>query len=500
VGLKRRLFVTGQLARESLQTTLEALAPPFDWRVEALRIKVAALMTTDYLRHTLPRPDAGVVYLPGLCQADTAALEKTFGARFEKGPADLRDLPAHFGAPVEAYRPDGPHDLEILAEINDVWRLEDAAILAAAERYRVAGADLIDLGCSPEHPVRDLGRIVRLLRDRGFRVSVDTFDEREALAGDAAGAEMVLSLDGRNLHLAGRLRNAVPVVIPDTGGGLPSLLRNIEGARRTGAKRVIADAVLDPIHFGFAESLGRFVEARRALPDVPLLMGVGNLTELTAADSAGVNAVLLGVMSEIGVQYALTTEVAAWARGSVRELDCGRRLMHHARARKLLPKGFDGRLVTTRDTRVTRPTEAELRALQARLTDRNFRIDTDGEAVYIFNSDRFLRTEDIRDVFPHLGVDDDASHAFYLGRELTKADIARRLGKKYIQGESLHWGYLSWAEAPGHGHASRPVRGRRTGARNPGARGQGSRGQKARGQGSRGPAARDHAARERGTR
>jgi hypothetical protein len=27
-----------------------------------------------------------------------------------------------------------------------------------------------------------------------------------------------------------------------------------------------------------------------------------------------------------------------------------------------------------------------------------------------------------------------------------KADIARRLGKKYIQGEPLDWGYLSWTE------------------------------------------------------
>lgn len=464
MGLSRRVLVTGQLARESLQATVAALPPSSEWRIEALRIKVAALMTTDYLRATLPKVEADVVYLPGLCQADTRVLEQEFGVRFEKGPADLRDLPAFFGAPVEGYQPDGPHDLTILAEINDVWRLDDAAVLAAAERYRAAGADIIDLGCSPEHPVRDLGRIVGLLRDRGFRVSVDTFDEGEALAGDAAGAELLLSLDGRNLHLAGRLRNAIPVVIPDAGEGLPSLLRNVEAARRAGSRQVIADAVLDPIHFGFADSLTRFVEARRALPDVPMLMGVGNLTELTAADSAGVNAVLLGVMSEIGVRYALTTEVAAWARGSVRELDCGRRMMHHARARRMLPKGFDGRLVTARDTRVTRPTEAELRALQARLTDRNFRIETDGEAIYVFNNDCFVKATEVRAIFPRLDVGDDTAHAFYLGRELMKADIARRLGKKYIQGEPLHWGYLTWAEEDSGGHARRPRRASQRGA------------------------------------
>ncbi len=443
-GRAPRTFVTGQLAREALQRILAELKPDFPWRIETLRIKVAALMTTDYLKTTLSRPDGGMVYLPGLCQADPAALGETFGVPFEKGPKDLRDLPEFFGGSPVHYDPDGEHALTILAEINDVHTLNDEAILTAAGRYRLAGADVIDLGCSPEHPVKDLGRIVRLLRDRGYRVSIDTFNENEALSGDEAGAEFLLSLDSRNMHLAGRLR-AVPVVIPDHGEGVPSLIRNVREARDRGVAGPIADAVLDPIHFGFAESIHRFCEARRALPDCAFLMGVGNLTELTSADATGVNALLLGIMSELDIGFALTTEVAPWALGSVRELDCGRRMMYHARGRGQLPKGFDGRLVTTRDVRLTRPTEGELRALQERVTDRNFRIETDGDAIFVFNSERFEKDDNIRDLFPRLGVD-DPGHAFYLGRELMKADIARRLGKKYIQGEPLHWGYLTYTE------------------------------------------------------
>jgi dihydropteroate synthase-like protein len=440
----RRVFITGQLAKEALHRALSDLRPDFQWRVEALRIKVAALMTTDYLKSTLPSLDCSRVCLPGLCQADTKALEATFGVPFDKGPKDLRDLPEYFGDPPLPYDPDGGHALTLLAEINDVHALSDEAILRVAERHRSAGADVIDLGCSPEHPVKNLGRIVRLLRDRGFRVSVDTFNEEEALSGDAAGAEFLLSLNSQNMHLAGRL-NAVPIVISEHGEGVPSLLRNVQEARDRGAERVIADAVLDPIHFGFSASIRRFCEAREALPDIDFLMGVGNLTELTAADSAGVNALLLGVMSELDIRYALTTEVAPWALGSVRELDCGRCIMQHARHRGLLPKGFDARLVTTRDVRLTRPIESELRDMQGRLTDRNFRIETDGEAIFVFNKDLFEKDGNIRDLFPRLQVD-DPGHAFYLGRELMKADLARRLGKKYIQGESLHWGYLTYTE------------------------------------------------------
>ncbi|MEE9292547.1 MAG: DUF6513 domain-containing protein [Acidobacteriota bacterium] len=440
-----RVFVTGTLAKESLGRVLSDLNPGFPWRIEALRIKVAALMTTRYLKTTLPEPEKGAtICLPGLCQADTGALQETFGVSFEKGPKDLRDLPEFFGETPIPYDLQGEHALTILAEINDVHALDDDTILAMAERYRRDGADVIDLGCSPEHPIRDLGRIVRLLRERGFRVSIDTFNEREILSGDAEGAEYLLSLNGQTMPLAGRL-GAVPVVIPEHGEGVASLIRNVSEARERGVETLIADAVIDPIHFGFTTSVRRFAEAREALPDCDFLMGVGNLTELTGADATGVNALLLGIMSELDVRYALTTEVAPWALGSVRELDCGRRMMHHARDRGLLPKGFDGRLVTTRDVRLTRPTEEELRAMKRQVTDRNYRIETDGESIYVFNKDRFEKDDNIRDLFPRLKVD-DPGHAFYLGRELMKADIAMRLGKKYIQGEPLHWGYLTYTE------------------------------------------------------
>jgi dihydropteroate synthase len=463
---RRAVFVTGQLAREALEKTLAECCRGLGYTVEALRIKVAALMTTDYIESTLRLPACDAVYLPGLCQADESVLGASFGVPFVKGPKDLRDLPDFFGQARAPYRPDGEHALTILAEINDIHRLDDENILRVAEHYRRSGADIIDLGCSPEHPLKDAGRIVRLLKERGFRVSIDTFDEGEALSADAAGAEMLLSLTSRNIHLAARLENAVPVVLPDHGEGIPSLLRNLDEARGRGAARVIADPVLDPIHFGFSASLRRYCEARESLPDVEMLMGVGNLTELTEADTTGVNAVLLGVMSELRIGYALTTEVAAWARGAVRELDCGRRMMHHAASRGTLPKGFDDRLVTTRDARATRPSESELREMHARLTDRNFRIETDGEAVYVFNCERFVKDTSIRALFPRLGVD-EASHAFYLGRELMKADLARRLGKKYIQGEPLQWGYLTYAEEEGGGHARArraPARSRREAA------------------------------------
>ena len=64
----------------------------------------------------------------------------------------------------------------------------------------------------------------------------------------------------------------------------------------------LIDPILEPIGFGFMASLERYAEARRRYPDAEMLMGIGNLTELTAADSTGVNALLIAVCQELGIR------------------------------------------------------------------------------------------------------------------------------------------------------------------------------------------------------
>jgi dihydropteroate synthase len=171
-------------------------------------------------------------------------------------------------------------------------------------------------------------------------------------------------------------------------------------------------------------------------------MGVGNLTELTAADSTGVNAILIAVCQELAIRAILTTEVIPWARGAVREIDVARRLMHYAITHGTIPKGVDDRLVTVKDPAVLSYTEEELRALQASLTDPNFRIFADGDGITVLNNERFVRGTSIQDIFNQLGID-EPTHAFYLGKELARASIAVTLGKTYRQEGTLSWGYLT---------------------------------------------------------
>src|SRR5687767_6319563 len=189
-------------------------------------------------------------------------------------------------------------------------------------------------------------------------------------------------------------------------------------------------------------SLERYAETRRRYPDAEMLMGIGNLTELTAADSTGVNAILIAVCQELGVRSVLTTEVIPWARGAVREIDVARRLMHYAVTGRTIPKGVDDRLVTVKDPVLLTYSEAELRALQAEIKDPNFRIFADHEAITVFNHERFVRGTDIQAIFAQLDVT-EPTHAFYLGKELARASLAVTLGKTYRQEGALQWGYLT---------------------------------------------------------
>lgn len=441
--MTRVLFVTGKLAEPALRRVLAEADLPFSVDVAVMRITVAALMTTDWIARFLDVPaGTDLVMIPGLCEGDTGIVADRTGVRVEKGPKDLREIPQYFGR-AEAVREYGAWDIEILAEINNAPRLTPAAIHAAAEYYRTSGADVIDIGCTPGLPFPNLREVVADLVSTGMRVSIDTFDADEIRAAVEAGAELVLSVNGTNIEVARDLAgSSVRVVaVPDLGAPLETMDRTVEKLEAWGVPYLL-DPILEPIGFGFTASIERYAETRRRYPDAEMLMGIGNLTELTAADSTGVNAVLIAICQELGIRSVLTTEVIPWARGSVREVGIARQLMHHAVTHKTIPKGVDDRLVTIKDPAVLTYTEEELRALQARISDPNFRIFADAEGITVLNNDRFVRGTNIQEIFNQLEVV-EPTHAFYLGKELARASLAVTLGKTYRQEGSLSWGYLT---------------------------------------------------------
>ena len=436
---ERLLFLTGHLALPRLQRLLTSLgATDFEWQVLDIGVKVAALMTEAIIRRRLPRPvPADRVIVPGRCRADLARLAAEIGVPVIRGPDELADLPAFLGR--GGIEPDlSRTDIRIFAEIVEAAELGLDAIVAKAMRLRAAGADVIDLGCLPDTPFPHLGEAVQALKSAGLSVSVDSADADELARGVRAGADFLLSLTEQTLDIA-KEGTATPVLIPSSPGDLDSLIRAMDAAEKRGLA-FLADPVLDPIHFGFTASLMRYAELRRLRPQAEILMGTGNLTELTDADSTGVTGVLLGICSELEIRNVLCVQVSPHTRRTVEEHDAARRILFAAREDRSLPRGYGNMLLGLHDRKPFPVSPDEIAAVAREVRDANFRIEAAENGVHIYNRDGHHVAADALSLFPKLGVEADGAHAFYLGTELMKAEIAFRLGKRYAQDEPLDWG------------------------------------------------------------
>jgi dihydropteroate synthase-like protein len=440
------LFLTGRLAEPRLTRTVADLGlPDGSWRIANVGVKVAALMTEAIVRNRLKAPlEADRVIVPGRARMNLGQLKEHYGVPFERGPDEIVDLPQYFGKggkPPDLSR----YDMRIFAEIVEAPQLTVEELVARAAVLRSKGADIIDIGCQPDVPFPHLEDMVRALKKTGHKVSVDSGNVDELRRGAQAGADFVLSLDETSLDAIDGTA-AVPVLVPRPHGDLSSLVRAIDAAKAKGLAH-IADPILDPIHFGFMVSLERYAELRRLRPDVEILMGTGNLTELTDADSQGVTAALLGICSELNIRNVLIVQVSPHTRRTLEEHDAARRLMYRAREDESLPKGYGGGLLSLHELRPYPETPEQIAALARAVRDGNFRIEVAEDGIHIYNRDGHYVAKDPFELFAKLGVEKDGPHAFYLGYELAKAEIAYQLGKRYTQDGGLDWGVAADAKS-----------------------------------------------------
>ncbi len=434
------LFLTGKLAEKQLHRILESMQPTdFTYEVENIGVNVAALMTAKMIKRRLTilvSPDRVIV--PGLCRGDLPAVSEYFNVPFIHGPIDLKDMPVFFGHDCKI--PDlSQHNVLIFAEIVDAPNITVEEIITRAGKYQRDGADVIDVGCLPDTPFPHLEESVEALHKAGFKVSIDSLEDNDLLRGGQAGADYLLSLSESTLWIADEVAS-IPVLIPDKHGDMDSMYRVIEKFAEKD-RPFYADCILDPIHFGFTESLVRYRDLRQQCPDLEIMMGVGNLTELTEADTTGINATLFGIISELGLNAILATEVSPHARAAVREADFARRMMYAAKQEGSFPKGLDGSLLTTHARNPFPYTAEEIEELASEIKDPSYRVQVSEAGIHVYNRDGIINARNPFEIFSELDlIQEDAPHAFYMGVELARAQIAWQLGKRYMQDEELEWG------------------------------------------------------------
>jgi len=446
---QKLLFLTGKLAQKGLEKVLaEVQANPkslqFNYRIEQMGVSVAALLTPDLIGRRLKDVgDAEKVIVPGLCQGDLMPLQAQFGVPIERGPDDLKDLPQYFGQ--QGVAPDlTKHSVQIFAEIVDAPLLSVEAIVAKAGHFKSQGADVIDLGCLPGLAFPHLADAIQALKQAGFKVSADSMRAEDLLLAGKSGVDFLLSLTEETLWIADEV-DATPILIPAKPGNMASLYRAIELCLKRN-RSFLADPILDPIHFGLSQSIVRYYRLRKKYPNIPIMMGVGNLTELTDADTTGINAMLFGLISEMHIEAVLATSVSPHAVHAIAEADIARRVMYRAKQDNRLPRGYNNGLLGLHDRKPFPYNATEIAEMAAQIKDPSFRIMVSETGVHVYNRDGLQVAVDPFKLYPTLGVADDASHAFYLGVELARAQIAWQLKKRYVQDKMLTWGVASVAD------------------------------------------------------
>ncbi|TWT76369.1 hypothetical protein CA13_68630 [Planctomycetes bacterium CA13] len=444
-------FVTGKLAEPMVRETVDRLAKQFGfaYSIGVMPITVAALITPKWLiRHLNPPSIATHVVVSGHLDTGHNELDSQVQIPVIYGPNDCREMAAVFGE-TRSIDPPTDYDIQIIAEINHAPRQDLQSVVSRAAQLVSCGANVIDFGCDPSNRCLQIGDYIAALVDQGISVSVDTFDSWEAAEATRHGASLVLSVNSSNRDQAVDWGVEV-VAIPDTPCDKKSFEKTIDFLSKHGVTTRL-DPILEPIGTGFANSLLRYTETRRDYPEHEMMMGIGNLTELTEVDSAGVNFLLLGICQELGIRSVLTTEVINWARSSVRECDAARRLVHYSVKKRVPPKHLSHDLVMLRDARLHPYTKQAIESLATSIRDNNYRILAENDSLYLLAANVLISGSDPFEMFQELldrpeSDNVDAGHAFYLGYEMAKASLALQLAKQYNQDQSLDWGLLTEPE------------------------------------------------------
>ncbi len=519
------LLITGLLAENAVQHY--AQESRVKTKVLALKVPVAALLTPERITNALEnlkRHDFDVILIPGLTRGNTSIIADTTGIPTFKGPRYAADLPTVLDAldqvklstvtPAcdilrEELQRKALQELEaveknrdtllknkgnmlirelaigknfpmrVMAEIVDAALMANSEIQRLAKDYGKVGAEIIDVGMvAGEARPSDAKRAVEAVKSVvNLPVSIDTLDPDEIREAVSAGADMILSADAGNIEkIAAFASDTAVVVIPTNQreGYFPKkaeervsfLEDTIEKARTLGMTRLIGDLILDPSNV--LESLIAYREFANRNPDVPLFVGVSNITELVDADSIGVNALVAWLSSEVGASILLATEKSSKAKGSVREEVIASKMMFLAKKRGSVPKDLGIDLLILKDKRVreepyNKEIEADVQVITVTEKSESTTLDTEG--VFKITVDRDEETivalhfttlrmekplniikgktaESVYSKIVELGLVTQLDHAAYLGSELAKAEIALKTGKEYIQDSMLFKGLL----------------------------------------------------------
>jgi dihydropteroate synthase-like protein len=516
----KALLITGTLAEKAVKRY--AKESSVETEVHVLNVPVAAFLTPETIAEALKHESLtgfDAILVPGLVRGDTTVISQATSVPAFKGSRYAADLPTILDSMSEValstvtpacdllrdkLRQKALEELEapersrvsllkkpwnilikdlavgrdfpmrVMAEIVDAALMPKEEVQRLASHFAKIGADVIDVGMvAGESKPDTAAKMVEAVKSVvDVPVSIDSLNPAEIKAAVEAGADLILSLDAGNIEAIASFAADVAVVAIPTNqrdGYFPKkadervkfLEEIIAEARTLGVNRIMGDLILEPSNI--LESMFAFRVFAARNPEVPLFVGVSNVTELFDADSVGVNALLARLSAEVGAGMLLATEKSDKAKGTVREEVTAAKMMFLAQRRGSVPKDLGLDLLVLKDKRnreepYDKAAEARSRVIVASAKTEPLVLDAEGMfkvmidrneatiAVLHFsasNADKPVNivkgktAESLYSKIVELGLVTRLDHAAYLGSELAKAEIALKTGKNYIQDSPL---------------------------------------------------------------
>lgn len=458
---------------------------------------IAAFIRPQHLKD-VDFSDCDLVLVPGLTKGGWKSLEKEKGVKIRLGPIHASDIglivenigslelshtvPACKLLNISAAKKNkelvdsisdyafkigdveigGDSRMKVVAEIVDATELEKGDLISKIEYYEESGADIIDLGIPLDFSTESVRKAVKTAIEHSkCPISIDTFSGRAIEMGVKTGVEMVMSISKDNISALEHVGDSAVVVVERE---IDELIKTLEKVKKK-TERVIADCLLDPV--SIANSIVRYHKFNEldsknqpgahnprahSLTHTPTLMGIGNITEMSDADSIGVNAVLAFIAEELGTSLLFTTEASNKTKGSIRELKIASYMSKSAIIRKTPYKDLGIELLALKEKKFRKGKPIPKKVMQAGREEfirdpfGDFRIWLK-EGKIICNHKKISIVGDnarsITDTVISKKLVSRLDHAAYLGIELKKAEIALKLGKNYTQDLELDFGIYS---------------------------------------------------------
>ncbi|ADI32467.1 dihydropteroate synthase-like protein [Staphylothermus hellenicus] len=518
----RILLITGRLAGNIVRNAVESIPSKYKEKhiieIMILPIDVIALASSKTIAYYLKKKgvkkgDYDLIIIPGQVKGSAIEITNAIGIPAVKGPKQAIDIPIMFAIDLNKLSPDEPADkiidqyrkeylfnilknveenikkkphinigrilvpvnpppIRVIAEISNTLTMSRDILLDKIKTYLDNGANIISLGFEPFNPNPDkVYETIKYIKKESINIpiAIDTLSPSEIISGINAGADLILSITVDNVaKIKNYIKDIAVVAIPIIDNTLPrdhdlrlQVLFRIVDTLHNYTEKIIADPILDPPGRGtLFKSMQNYMKFKQIHPNTPLLMGIGNVTELIDADSVGINVLLTLLAQELGVSLLLVTEESTKTQGSVRETAIASQMNTISWVKHVPPKDLGIDLLILKDKKktetpfdITRDTKVvDLR--KASYTDEKTEIDPMGffkirinyseqavEAFYVGRKGRILiksrSSKSIERYILENKLISTLSHAFYLGGELAKAEEALRINKNYVQGKPL---------------------------------------------------------------